>query len=236
MIFLWRRSACVLTLPPAVCSLFIFLNRFWLFFWSKRRCCWSITRTVVARGENISRRAGLVGAVTVPRVGERLLFKSCNSNWHLCRAGTRIEYCCRLRRPAQSGLCGLLCDRRISMGGFWVAASERLYCRGFFPLSANWFFVFLLLSIVVGALTGALLGLPVLRVRGDYLAVVTLGFAEVVRALVNNLDKPINLTNGPRGISPISKPPLFSDWCSFFRSADFGTPSSIRCIFTFSCC
>ena len=80
---------------------------------------------------------------------------------------------------------------------------------GFFPLSANWFFVFLLLSIVVGALTGALLGLPVLRVRGDYLAVVTLGFAEVVRALVNNLDKPINLTNGPRGISPISKPPLF---------------------------
>ena len=80
---------------------------------------------------------------------------------------------------------------------------------GFFPLSANWFFVFLLLSIVVGALTGVLLGLPVLRVRGDYLAVVTLGFAEVVRALVNNLDKPINLTNGPRGISPVSKPPLF---------------------------
>ncbi len=80
---------------------------------------------------------------------------------------------------------------------------------GLFPLSANWFFVFLLLSIFVGAFTGALLGLPVLRVRGDYLAVVTLGFAEVVRALVNNLDKPINLTNGPRGISPISKPPLF---------------------------
>ncbi|MEA2659949.1 MAG: branched-chain amino acid transport system permease protein, partial [Candidatus Binatota bacterium] len=78
---------------------------------------------------------------------------------------------------------------------------------GLFPLSANWFFAFLLLSIVVGALTGVLLGLPVLRVRGDYLAVVTLGFAEVVRALVNNLDKPINLTNGPRGISPISKPP-----------------------------
>jgi branched-chain amino acid transport system permease protein len=80
---------------------------------------------------------------------------------------------------------------------------------GLFPLSANWFFVFLLLSIVVGALTGILLGLPVLRLRGDYLAIVTLGFAEVVRALVNNLDKPINLTNGPRGIAPIEKPPLF---------------------------
>jgi branched-chain amino acid transport system permease protein len=80
---------------------------------------------------------------------------------------------------------------------------------GLFPLSPNWFFVFLLLSIAVGALTGVLLGLPVLRLRGDYLAIVTLGFAEVVRALVNNLDKPVNLTNGPRGITPISKPPLF---------------------------
>ncbi|HVO92248.1 MAG TPA: hypothetical protein VMT22_05375 [Terriglobales bacterium] len=80
---------------------------------------------------------------------------------------------------------------------------------GWFPLSANWFFVFLLLSIIVGALTGIVLGLPVLRLRGDYLAIVTLGFAEVVRALVNNLDKPVNLTNGPRGITPITKPPLF---------------------------
>jgi branched-chain amino acid transport system permease protein len=78
-----------------------------------------------------------------------------------------------------------------------------------FPLSPNWFFLFLLLSIAVGALTGVLLGSPVLRLRGDYLAIVTLGFAEVVRALVNNLDKPVNLTNGPRGISPITKPPLF---------------------------
>ena len=80
---------------------------------------------------------------------------------------------------------------------------------GWFPLSPNWFFVFLLLSVAVGALTGILLGLPVLRLRGDYLAIVTLGFAEVVRALMNNLDKPINLTNGPRGIAPVSKPPLF---------------------------
>ena len=92
---------------------------------------------------------------------------------------------------------------------FGSPQANALYAGGLFPLSANWFFPFLLLSIVVGALTGVLLGLPVLRVRGDYLAVVTLGFAEVVRALVNNLDKPINLTNGPRGISPISKPPLF---------------------------
>ncbi|MEX0827560.1 MAG: hypothetical protein WD005_01270, partial [Haliea sp.] len=88
---------------------------------------------------------------------------------------------------------------------------------GFFPLSPNWFFPFLLLSIAVGAVTGALLGLPVLRLRGDYLAIVTLGFAEVVRAVFNNLDKPINFTNGPKGISPITKPPLFfKPWLEFF--------------------
>jgi branched-chain amino acid transport system permease protein len=88
---------------------------------------------------------------------------------------------------------------------------------GFFPLSANWFFLFLMFSIATGALTGTLLGLPVLRLRGDYLAIVTLGFAEVVRAVVNNLDKPINITNGPKGIAPIAKPPLFfKPWLEFF--------------------
>jgi branched-chain amino acid transport system permease protein len=49
----------------------------------------------------------------------------------------------------------------------------------------------------------------VLRLRGDYLAIVTLGFGEVIRVLANNLDKPINLTNGPQGITPITRPPLF---------------------------
>jgi branched-chain amino acid transport system permease protein len=80
---------------------------------------------------------------------------------------------------------------------------------GYFPLPAWWFFLFVVFGAVIGALTGALLGLPVLRLRGDYLAIVTLGFAEVIRLLVNNLDKPINFTNGPRGITPIQRPPLF---------------------------
>jgi branched-chain amino acid transport system permease protein len=78
-----------------------------------------------------------------------------------------------------------------------------------FPLSGTWFFVFVLLGVVVAAIFGFLLGLPVLRLRGDYLAIVTLGFGEVIRVLANNLDKPINLTNGPQGITPISRPPLF---------------------------
>src|SRR3990170_159647 len=78
-----------------------------------------------------------------------------------------------------------------------------------FPLSPGWFFVFLVGGVIVAAITGVLLGLPVLRVRGDYLAIVTLGFGEVIRVLANNLDKPINFTNGPIGITPVGRPPLF---------------------------
>jgi branched-chain amino acid transport system permease protein len=78
-----------------------------------------------------------------------------------------------------------------------------------FPLAGGWFFVFLILGVIVAAIFGILLGLPVLRLRGDYLAIVTLGFGEVIRVLANNLDKPINFTNGPQGITPISRPPLF---------------------------
>jgi branched-chain amino acid transport system permease protein len=77
-----------------------------------------------------------------------------------------------------------------------------------FPLAPGWFYLFLLVGLAVAALTGVLLGLPVLRLRGDYLAIVTLGFGEVIRVLANNLDKPINLTNGPKGITPIGRPPL----------------------------
>ncbi len=79
---------------------------------------------------------------------------------------------------------------------------------GGFPLAPGWFYVFLFVGLAVAALMGVLLGLPVLRLRGDYLAIVTLGFGEVIRVLANNLDKPINLTNGPKGITPIGRPPL----------------------------
>jgi branched-chain amino acid transport system permease protein len=78
-----------------------------------------------------------------------------------------------------------------------------------FYLPANTFYLFLFLGMIVAAVVGILLGLPVLRVRGDYLAIVTLGFGEVIRVMANNLDKPINLTNGPQGITPIQRPTLW---------------------------
>ena len=77
-----------------------------------------------------------------------------------------------------------------------------------FFLDPKWFWLFIFLGVGLAALTGIMLGLPVLRVKGDYLAIVTLGFGEVIRVLALNLDKPINLTNGPQGITPIQRPPL----------------------------
>ncbi|WP_394756696.1 branched-chain amino acid ABC transporter permease [Rhodoferax sp.] len=50
---------------------------------------------------------------------------------------------------------------------------------------------------------GLLLGAPTLRLRGDYLAIVTLGFGEIIRVFLNNLDHPVNITNGPKGMSQI---------------------------------
>jgi branched-chain amino acid transport system permease protein len=77
-----------------------------------------------------------------------------------------------------------------------------------FLLPADAFYLFVFVGVIIAGLTGVLLGLPVLRLRGDYLAIVTLGFGEVIRVLANNLDKPLNLTNGPQGITPIQRPTL----------------------------
>ncbi len=65
------------------------------------------------------------------------------------------------------------------------------------------------LGAAVAGLAGVLLGAPTLRLRGDYLAIVTLGFGEIVRVFLNNLDHPVNITNGPKGIGPVDSMRLF---------------------------
>ena len=75
-----------------------------------------------------------------------------------------------------------------------------------FFLPPDAFFLFLIVGVAAAATAGVLLGLPVLRLGGDYLAIVTLGFGEVIRVLANNLDKPLNLTGGSQGITPIQRP------------------------------
>jgi len=65
------------------------------------------------------------------------------------------------------------------------------------------------LAAVLAAFFGALLGAPTLKLRGDYLAIVTLGFGEIIRIFLNNLDHPVNLTNGPKGIGQIDSVQIF---------------------------
>jgi branched-chain amino acid transport system permease protein len=63
--------------------------------------------------------------------------------------------------------------------------------------------VILPIGAAVACFFGVLLGTPTLKLRGDYLAIVTLGFGEIIRIFMNNLSEPFNLTNGPKGISSI---------------------------------
>jgi branched-chain amino acid transport system permease protein len=64
------------------------------------------------------------------------------------------------------------------------------------------FLLILVIAASLGAITGILLGIPVLPLRGDYLAIVTLGFGEIIRIIINNMDW---LTGGPEGIARLDK-------------------------------
>lgn len=68
------------------------------------------------------------------------------------------------------------------------------------------FWLALPIGALLAALFGLVLGFPVLRLRGDYLAIVTLGFGEIIRILLNNWT---TLTGGPNGIGGIPEPTLF---------------------------
>ena len=74
------------------------------------------------------------------------------------------------------------------------------------------------LSALLAAMFGALLGAPTLKLRGDYLAIVTLGFGEIIRIFLNNLNAPINLTNGPQGLTNID--PIRIGGVNLSRSVD----------------
>jgi branched-chain amino acid transport system permease protein len=75
------------------------------------------------------------------------------------------------------------------------------------------FWIIVPIGALVACIFGVLLGAPTLKLRGDYLAIVTLGFGEIVRIFLNNLSSPFNLTNGPQGITLID--PFRIDGFSF---------------------
>ncbi|MEO7741487.1 MAG: ABC transporter ATP-binding protein [Usitatibacter sp.] len=87
-----------------------------------------------------------------------------------------------------------------------------------FGLHLPWWAI-LPIGAAVACFFGVLLGTPTLKLRGDYLAIVTLGFGEIVRIFLNNLSEPFNLTNGPKGITTI-------DPIRFF-GMDFGSTTQL---------
>ncbi|CAG8866894.1 hypothetical protein PS627_02165 [Pseudomonas fluorescens] len=110
------------------------------------------------------------------------------------------------------GLAGLL---DLGYVGFYaVGAYTYALLSHYYGLS---FWICLPLAGLMAATFGFLLGFPVLRLRGDYLAIVTLGFGEIIRLFLRNLT---GLTGGPNGISNIEKPTFFG--LSFERRAAEG--------------
>jgi branched-chain amino acid transport system permease protein len=106
----------------------------------------------------------------------------------------------------------LLASPHLSDNFAWISA---MFPAG---LHTPWW-VTIPLAAVLAAVFGTLLGAPTLKLRGDYLAIVTLGFGEIVRLLLNNLSSPVNLTNGAKGVGPIDSISVFG--------LDLGKPLSI---------
>ena len=94
-----------------------------------------------------------------------------------------------------------------AVGAYLYALLSSPHLAGAFPSLApglHWsMWAVLPLGALVAGGFGVILGAPTLRLRGDYLAIVTLGFGEIVRIFLNNLNRPVNLTNGPQGITQI---------------------------------
>jgi branched-chain amino acid transport system permease protein len=81
------------------------------------------------------------------------------------------------------------------------------------------FWVILPLGAAIAGFFGIILGAPTLKLRGDYLAIVTLGFGEIIRIFLNNLSRPVNITNGPQGIARID--PFRIDGFDFAKYESF---------------
>jgi branched-chain amino acid transport system permease protein len=179
----------------AIIVALVFVGRFALVLWKARRPV-----AVVARKPASNRRLGrfvgpllLVFALTMPLYAGRyfidigvLVLTYIMLGW-----GLNIVV----------GLAGLLDLGYVAfyaVGAYSYALLAQNFGLGFWTC--------LPLAGILAAFWGVLLGFPVLRLRGDYLAIVTLAFGEIIRVVLLNWT---NLTNGPNGISGIPRPTLF---------------------------
>ena len=100
-----------------------------------------------------------------------------------------------------TGYVGLL---SLTQAGFFAIGS---YATAILSVTYGWnFWMTLPVAAILAGFFGFLIGLPTLRLKGDYLAIATLGFGEIVRNILNNWDK---LTNGPMGIQRIPMISIF---------------------------
>ncbi len=111
-----------------------------------------------------------------------------------------VYICLGLGLNVVVGLCGLLDLGYIAFYG--VGAYTYALLSIHYGLS---FWLCLPICAMLAAVAGCLIGYPTLRMRGDYLAIVTLGFGEIVRIVINNW---MSLTNGPNGILGIAPPSI----------------------------
>ena len=119
----------------------------------------------------------------------------------------------------------LLASPHLTENFEWIA---RLFPNG---LHAPFLLVVPLAAVIAG-IVGVLLGTPVLKLRGDYLAIVTLGFGEIIRVFLNNLEQPLNITNGPRGLdridsiwlTPLGPLVRLIGWSRLFRNTRMISP------------
>ncbi|WP_161883756.1 branched-chain amino acid ABC transporter permease [Deinococcus alpinitundrae] len=95
-------------------------------------------------------------------------------------------------------------------------------------VNPNFFWLFLILAIAAAASVGVLIGLPVLKLKGDYLAIITLGLGEVIRVLANNLS---TYTNGSQGITPIGSASV--PWFNSLAGAIGFTPDQYSLFFLY---
>jgi branched-chain amino acid transport system permease protein len=107
---------------------------------------------------------------------------------------------------------GLLASPHLTENFAWIGA---MFPQGLhMPL-----WIVIPAGAALAGIFGILLGAPTLKLRGDYLAIVTLGFGEIIRVFMNNLDHPVNITNGPKGLNQID--PIH------FWSVNLGRPAEI---------
>jgi branched-chain amino acid transport system permease protein len=100
-----------------------------------------------------------------------------------------------------------------------------------FGLHLPWWMI-LPIGAAIACFFGVLLGAPTLKLRGDYLAIVTLGFGEIIRIFLNNLSEPFNLTNGPKGIATIDSIKVLGlDFAGTTRLGEFAISGTIKYYF-----